>query len=164
MHSYVERMSGQAPRAGALLDRIIARPRDHARLLNTLSRLEYVGVRKMLKSRRAERLDLDGLEHLLDETIHALRLKKAALALADDRLAIATYGAGHTLAGEAGEAYMQGVDRAAEARSRLAQSAAHAARLAALDGEQARAEEAHRSTLEALRGHEVLVLRSVPIA
>ena len=119
MHTYVDAIhrNPRADRQAALLDQIIARPRDHARLLNTLSRLEYVGVRKMAKSRRAERLDLDGLQHLLDETIHALRLKKAALAVAPegDRAAIATYADGDTLAGDAGEAYIQGVDRAAEA-------------------------------------------------
>ena len=56
-------------------------PELHARFVNTLARLEYVGVRKILKSRRAERLDLDGLQHILDEAVHALRLKKAAAAL-----------------------------------------------------------------------------------
>src|SRR5256885_12621268 len=110
MHSYVEAMGRHAARQSALLDRIIAQPGDHARLLNTLSRLEYVGVRKMAKSRRAERLDLDGLQHLLDETIHALRLKKAAHALAGPGGGIATYADGDTLAGHAGEAYIQGVD------------------------------------------------------
>ena len=71
-----------AERQRVLLDRIIAVPGVHARLLNTFSRMEYVGVRKLLKSRRSEALDLDGLQHMLDETIHAMRLKKAALALA----------------------------------------------------------------------------------
>jgi hypothetical protein len=103
-------------RQAELLDRIIARPELHARMLNTLSRLEYVGVRKMLKSRDADGLDLDGLQHILDETIHALRLKKAALALAaGGPHAVETYGARDTLAGDAGEDYIQGVDRAAEA-------------------------------------------------
>jgi hypothetical protein len=117
MQSYVDALTRhpRAARQSALLDQIISRPRDHARLLNTLSRLEYVGVRKMAKSRRAERLDLDGLQHLLDETIHALRLKKAALAVAGAVGGVATYGDDDTLAGDAGEAYIQGVDRAAEA-------------------------------------------------
>jgi hypothetical protein len=84
-------------------------------LLNTLSRLEYVGVRKMLKSRRAERLDLDGLQHVLDETVHALRLKKAALAVAGAPDGVATFSDADTLAGDAAESYLQAVDRAAEA-------------------------------------------------
>ena len=47
------------------------------------------------------------------------------------------------------------VDRVAEARSRLAQSAAHAARMHALDGEQARAQEAHAVTVAALAEREL---------
>jgi hypothetical protein len=117
MHKYVEarKQSQAVARQGALLDRIIARPEVHARLLNTLARLEYVGVRKMLKSRRAERLDLGGLEHMLDETVHALRLKKAALAVAPDARAVATFDAADTLAGDEGEEYLQAIDHAAEA-------------------------------------------------
>lgn len=109
-----------AERQCALLDRIIGAPALHARLLNTFSRMEYVGVRKLLKSRRSEGLDLDGLQHMLDETVHAIRLKKAALALAGEAaktgtgLPVTTYAAGDTLAGDVGEAYLQGVDGAAE--------------------------------------------------
>jgi hypothetical protein len=87
--------------------------------VNTFARLEYVGVRKMLKSRRSQALDLDGLQHMLDETVHALRLKKAALALAGAEVggaaAVQTFSAEDTLAGDVGEDYLQGVDRAAEA-------------------------------------------------
>ena len=104
-----------ARRLETLLDRIIPRPDLHARFVNTLARLEYVGVRKMLKSRRAERLDLDGLQHLLDEAVHALRLKKAAAALgAAGGAAVTTFSDADTLAGEAGEAYFQALDRRAE--------------------------------------------------
>jgi hypothetical protein len=116
MQTYVETLTRDgSARQAALLDRILAQPEDHARFINTLARLEYVGVRKMLKSRRAERLDLDGLQHMLDETIHALRLKKAALAVAGAAARVDTFSAEDTLAGEAGEAYFQAVDRAAEA-------------------------------------------------
>ena len=84
MQDYVEACARRpaAAHLGPLLDRVIADPRLHARFVNTLSRLEYVGVRKILKSRRAERLDEEGLQHILDEAAHALRLKKAAVALA----------------------------------------------------------------------------------
>jgi len=117
MQQYVETMNRhpERQRQAELLDRIIARPASHARLLNTFSRMEYVGVRKMVKSRRSEHLDLDGLQHMLDETIHALRLKKAALALAPDKGAVETFSPGDTLAGDAGEDYLQAVDHAAEA-------------------------------------------------
>jgi hypothetical protein len=81
--------------------------------VNTLARMEYVGLRKMLKSRHSTRLDVEGLQHVLDEAAHALRLKKAAVALAAGR-GVETFAAGDTLAGDEGEAYLQGVDRAAE--------------------------------------------------
>jgi hypothetical protein len=113
---YVEKLQ-QTPGARhleALLDRIIADPALHARLVNTFARMEYVGVRKILKSRRSESLDLDGLQHMLDETVHALRLKKGALALAHDPREVATFSAGDTLAGDEGESYLQEVDQAAE--------------------------------------------------
>jgi hypothetical protein len=123
LKDYVLALEGapDAQRQRALLDRIIAAPGVHARLLNTFSRMEYVGVRKLLKSRRSEALDLDGLQHMLDEAIHAMRLKKAALALAGalgdapGPVDVSTYAAAHTLGGDAGEDYLQGVDAAAEA-------------------------------------------------
>jgi hypothetical protein len=117
MQKYVRALCDGEPAARLvrLLDRVTESPALHARFLNTLARLEYVGVRKMLKSRRAERLDLDGLEHLLDEAVHALRLKKAALAVAaaapED---VRTFSDVHTLAGDAGERYFQALDRRAE--------------------------------------------------
>ena len=41
------------------LPRIVALPPVHARMLNSLARMEYVGVRKMLKARHAAEIDLD---------------------------------------------------------------------------------------------------------
>ena len=84
MQEYVKACAAHenAARTRRLLDRIVVDREAHARFVNTLARLEYVGVRKILKSRRSERIDLDGLQHILDEAVHALRLKKAAVALA----------------------------------------------------------------------------------
>ena len=119
LKEYVDALdrSPDRERQRKLLDRIIARPREHARLINTFARMEYVGVRKILKSRRSEVLDLDGLQHILDETVHALRLKKAALAVAGlaGGVGVETFSAADTLAGDDGEGYLQDVDRAAEA-------------------------------------------------
>jgi hypothetical protein len=98
-----------------LLGRVVARADLHARLVNTLSRMEYIGVRKMLKARHADRLDEEGLLHLIEEASHALRLKRAAIQLNGGEAAgVATYAEEDSLAGPAGEAYMQGVDRACE--------------------------------------------------
>jgi hypothetical protein len=116
LRQYVEKLESSpgVEQQQALLDRIIADPALHARLVNTFARMEYVGVRKILKSRRSETLDLDGLQHMLDETVHALRLKKGALALARDPRRVATFSSADTLAGDAGESYLQEVDEAAE--------------------------------------------------
>ena len=103
-----------AARTRRVLQRIVASREAHARFVNTLARLEYVGVRKILKSRRSERIDLDGLQHILDEAVHALRLKKAAVALAGSGDGVFTFSDGATLAGNAGEAYLQALDRLAE--------------------------------------------------
>jgi hypothetical protein len=103
-----------AARVAPVLDRIIPDTALHARFVNTLARLEYVGVRKILKSRRSERLDLDGLQHILDEAVHALRLKKAAVALAGGGGGVDAFGERETLAGDAGENYLQALDRRAE--------------------------------------------------
>lgn len=112
-------LGAAAPAPGALRDwlaRVVADPALHARFVNSLARMEYVGVRKMLKARRAEALDLDGLQHLLEEAGHALRLKRAALALNGGAEAgVATFAESDTLAGDAAEAYLQEVDRACEA-------------------------------------------------
>ena len=98
-----------------MLERIVPVPKLHARFVNTLARLEYVGVRKILKSRRAERLDLDGIQHILDEAVHTLRLKKAAAALGEaSGVDVGTFAAGATLAGDAAENYLQALDHRAE--------------------------------------------------
>ena len=115
---YIEACASHAnaSRVAQILDGIIPDAALHARLVNTLARLEYVGVRKMLKSRVADRLDLDGLQHMLDETVHALRLKKAATTLAaSSKSRVSTFSDDDTLAGRAGEDYMQALDRRAEA-------------------------------------------------
>jgi hypothetical protein len=117
MRRYVEASASHpnVARTERLLDRIVPDPKLHARFVNTLARLEYVGVRKILKSRRAERLDLDGIQHMLDEAVHALRLKKAAAALgAATGTDVETFAAGATLAGDEAEHYLQALDHRAE--------------------------------------------------
>jgi hypothetical protein len=117
MQRYVEASASHenASRARRLLDRVVPDPVLHARFVNMLARLEYIGVRKILKSRRSERLDLNGLQHILDEAVHALRLKKAASALGGaGGVDVRTFAAGATLAGDAAENYLQALDHRAE--------------------------------------------------
>src|SRR4051812_12424108 len=113
MHDYVIACAAHenAARTRRLLQQIVVDREAHARFVNTLARLEYVGVRKILKSRRSERIGLDGLQHILDEAVHALRLKKAAVALAGGGNGVATFADGATLAGNPGEASLQAPDR-----------------------------------------------------
>lgn len=117
MKHYVSALQNDATaqRLSALLATIVAKPALHARMLNTLARLEYVGVRKMLKSRRAGELDLEGVQHIVDESIHVLRLKKAAVSVAQAAAGeVRTFDDADTLAGDEAERYFQEVDRAAE--------------------------------------------------
>jgi hypothetical protein len=98
-----------------LLTQVVASPALHARFVNTLSRMEYIGVRKMLKARHADLLDEEGLLHIIEEASHALRLKRAALQLnGQSEEGVRTYSQQDTLAGPAAEEYMQGVDRGCE--------------------------------------------------
>ncbi|RMH01094.1 MAG: hypothetical protein D6702_12320 [Planctomycetota bacterium] len=97
-----------------LLERIVQAPGLHARFLNAVARMKYVGARKILKSRRSLFLRLEDLEHTGDELRHSFLLKQAALAIAGAPEEVATFADDQTLAGAAAEAYLQGVDEAAE--------------------------------------------------
>ena len=90
------------------LERIVADPSIHARFLNTLSRLEYVGARKLMKSQDSGDLSKDTLQHLVEETRHAWMLKKLACRL--DSSVAAGFSAELTVAGDEGEAYFQALD------------------------------------------------------
>src|SRR5262249_41035178 len=91
MREHIQALKAEAdvPRLTDILDRIVAERAWHARFLNTLARLEYVGVRKMLKCRRSEQLDMEGLQHMVEEAAHAVRLKKAALGVAGTEIDVA---------------------------------------------------------------------------
>lgn len=90
------------------LQNIVKAPSIHARFLNTLSRLEYVGARKLMKSQDSSDLSKDTLQHLVEETRHAWMLKKLACRL--DPQVAAGFSAALTLAGDEGEAYFQALD------------------------------------------------------
>ncbi len=95
-----------------LLRGVIADPERHGRFANTLSMLEYVGARKILKSQAASSFTVELLAHASEEMRHALSLKRLTLRL-DPTLV--GYAPGHLLCGEAAGRYMQRVDRQAEA-------------------------------------------------
>jgi hypothetical protein len=96
--------------ASAVKQRLVwfcRRPALHARFLNTLSLLEHIGSRKIMKSRAGEGLSGEILRHLAEETRHAYVFKHAAEKLARGALG---YGAAETIAGAAARAYMGRLD------------------------------------------------------
>ena len=90
------------------LHRILERPLLHARFANTLSFLEYLGARKILKSQGAASVSTKLLSHAAEEIRHARILKRFALRLSGGR--VETYADGHLLCGEQAHAYFHGVD------------------------------------------------------
>jgi len=62
-----------------LLKRIIADENLHARFLNSMSYLEYRGARKMARALQTEDIDDQVLAHAMEESRHALYLKKMAM-------------------------------------------------------------------------------------
>lgn len=67
-----------------LLKKIIDTPIAYGRFLNTLSMLEYVGARKIIKSQRQEDINEQTLAHVVKEIRHALTIKSAAKENAHD--------------------------------------------------------------------------------
>ena len=92
--------------------RLVETPSLHARFLNTVALLEYIGARKIMKSQRADHFDIDLLTHVTEETRHAWLVKRLALKL--DAEAARTWAPQHTLCGKEAERYIQTLDRAAE--------------------------------------------------
>lgn len=101
--------------AGMLRDalgRLADDPARHARFLNTLSLMEYIGVRKILKSQAAESFTPELLEHVLEEARHAFVLKTLAMRVGDG--AVPTYAPDYLMCGAEARAYLQALDRGAE--------------------------------------------------
>ena len=62
----------------AMLADIIARPDEHARLLNTLALLEHTGSYRIMVSQHGERCTQPTLRHLAEEAQHAFFMKRQA--------------------------------------------------------------------------------------
>lgn len=93
-----------------LIEIIIQTPHLYARLLNTLSLLEYIGSRKIIKSQQQETINYNILAHAAEELRHAQVLKKAALKLESDLCQ--TYAAHSLLCGAEACNYFQKIDHA----------------------------------------------------
>lgn len=105
-HAYTDR--GLEP-----LFREIAQDKTrHARFLNTISMLEYIGARKIMKSQQSDEMDMELLTHVSEETKHAWLVKRLAQKL--DKAHTQSYALEHLLCGEEAEAYIQDLDAAAQ--------------------------------------------------
>lgn len=92
----------------ATLTRLASRPDAHSRFVNTLSLLEYIGARKILKSQKESRITAELLAHVAEEIRHAQALKRVALKLSEGKLE--GYGQDELLAGSEARAYIQAAD------------------------------------------------------
>ena len=90
-----------------ILEKVISDNWLHARFLNTLSYLEYIGSRKMMKSLPRQVLDKSFLSHINEEIRHSLLLKSFAQKLAKKNLA---YKKKEMVAGSSANQYFQEVD------------------------------------------------------
>ena len=61
------------------LDSILRNQDIHAKFLNTLSFLEYIGARKIVKGRDEKSVDYETLMHMSEEIRHALLFKRFAM-------------------------------------------------------------------------------------
>jgi rubrerythrin len=87
-----------------------ANPELHARFLNTISLLEYMGARKILKSQNEDKISAQTLAHTAEEIRHAQTFKKLALKMSAGKLT--SYGEEHLLCGEEAKEYFQAIDQA----------------------------------------------------
>lgn len=98
-----------AARTRALLERVIAAPARHGKLINTLSLLEHMGSHKIMATQHSRRIDQATLKHVAEEAQHAYFMKRQAEKTAERSL---EYVAGDLLAPAAARMYFQRLERA----------------------------------------------------
>jgi hypothetical protein len=98
-----------APRTRALLDIIVAEPKRHARMINTLSLLEHMGSHKIMATQHSAAIDQATLKHVAEEAHHAFFMKRQAEKTAERAL---EYVAGDLLAPSSARMYFQRLEGA----------------------------------------------------
>lgn len=93
----------------SIIQKIVNSPVNYAKFLNTLSLLEYIGARKILKSQFQQTMNEKILAHAAEELRHARILKKAAFKIAPH--ACLTYQEHELLCGKQAIHYFQTIDR-----------------------------------------------------
>lgn len=91
-----------------ILKEVVAAPELHARFLNSLSLLEYIGARKIMKSQEESKITPTVLAHMTEEIRHAQILKKLAIKVGNQ--AVLSYREESLLCGDEGRAYIQAID------------------------------------------------------
>ena len=92
-----------------LIEELFAVDGARARWLNTMSFLEYVGFRKIVKCQDAREMTADMLRHAAEESRHALLMKRLAIKAGGSNFK--GYERETLLCGDEAEAYFQNVDR-----------------------------------------------------
>ncbi|HET7609277.1 MAG TPA: hypothetical protein VFL84_11410 [Gammaproteobacteria bacterium] len=98
-----------APRTRAVLDVIVAEPKRHARMLNTLSLLEHMGSHKIMATQQSAAIDQATLKHVAEEAHHAFFMKRQAEKTAERAL---EYVADDLLAAPSARMYFQRLEGA----------------------------------------------------
>ncbi len=101
-------MKDSTPNFKKFLIDVISNDGAHGRWLNTLSFMEYLGCRKIVKSQHSLGLSYKILEHIHEEAGHALLFKKWAMSLNPKTYSYTTKS---TIGLEASEEYFQNLDR-----------------------------------------------------
>ncbi len=106
-----------AARLARILEQVTSDKGLHARWLNTLSYLEYVGARKIIKAIPSGRINRAFLEHISEEARHSLFFKRLSQKISGKDLGFHPF---EILASAAVRGYFQKIDRKAEEFSRSA--------------------------------------------
>ena len=87
---------------------IVQDKKKHSRWLNTLSFLEHIGSRKIIKSQNSARLDFTLLQHISEEARHAFYFKKWARIVSKE--ACPDFQEQYLIKGRLSEDYFQSLD------------------------------------------------------
>ena len=95
------------------LSHVVKNPKTHAKWLNTLSFLEHIGSRKIVKSQNSKKLNLMLLEHIAEESRHAYFFKRLARKIGGENFCL-NFEDDFMIEGKKGEEYFQSIDHNAE--------------------------------------------------
>lgn len=95
-----------------VLQELVHKPHLHAQFLNTLSLLEFIGARKIMKSQEEARITPTVLAHATEEIRHAQIIKKLAIKVGG--ASVMSYAEDSLMCGDAAREYIHGIDYKAQ--------------------------------------------------